>query len=93
MGHGSRPTKTNDNIKSHAGTKEEPLVRWMATPNVVAKESPNMQRTGYGPRAVKTEIYTKGCDGQVSACSERATARGLRRQTTIPRVMSGKAKP
>ena len=53
MGHGLRATKRNDNAKSHARTKKESLVRWMATLNVVAKESPNTQRMGYGLRVAK----------------------------------------
>ena len=39
MSYGPRATKTNDNAESCVGTKKKPLVRWMATPNVVAKES------------------------------------------------------
>ena len=64
----------------------------MATPNVVTKESHGTQQTSYGPRAVKTDDDAEGHVGLVLAHSERATVRGLRRRTIIPRVMSGEAK-
>ena len=63
MGYSPRATKTDDNAESHIGTKKEPLVRWMATPNIVTKESPVMQRTGYGLKAVKTDGDTEGSAG------------------------------
>ena len=77
MSYGLRATKIDDNAKSRARIAE-PLVRWMAQPNVVTKESPNMQQMGYGLRAVKTDGDAKGCAGQVSTCNEWATVRGLR---------------
>ena len=74
MDHSPRAMKTDGNTESCAGTKKEPLVRRMATPNVVTKESPDTQQTGYGlkvvkkdddtadgpePRAMKTNVYTE----------------------------------
>ena len=56
-------TKIDDNTESHAGTKKDPLVRRMATPNVVTKESPDMQQTGYSLRAAKTNGDAEGRAG------------------------------
>ena len=92
MGYGPRATKTDGNTESPTRTKEEPLVQRMAKPNVVTKESPNMQQTSYGPRATKTNGDTEGHAGQVSACSGWATIRGIQRQTAILSIVSGKAK-
>ena len=72
MGHGPRATKTDGNAESHVKMKKEPLVQRMATPNVVAKESPNTQWMGYGLKAVKIDDDTEGRAGQVSARSKRA---------------------
>ena len=77
MGYSLRATKTDSITESYAGTKKEPLVRWMATPNVSTKESLDTQRTGYGLRVTKTDGDTEGRAGQVLACSKRATVRGL----------------
>ena len=68
-------------------------MRRMAKPNVVTKESLDMQRMGYDPRVAKTDGDAEGHVRQVSARSKQATIRGLQRRTTIPRVVLGKAKP
>ena len=69
IGYSARGTKTDGNIESHAGTKKEPLVRWMAMPNVVTKESPDMQQMGYSLRTTKIDSDAEGRAGQVLARS------------------------
>ena len=73
MGHSLRVTKTDDNVDSCAGTKKKSLMRRMATPNVVTKDNPDMQRMGYSLKATKTDGDTKGRARQVPAPSRRAT--------------------
>ena len=53
--------------------KKELLVRQMATPNVTTKKNPDTQRTGYGPKAAKTDSDAKGRAREASARSGRAT--------------------
>ena len=45
----------------------------MATPNVITKGSPNMQRTGYGLRLAKIDGDAKGRVRQVSVLKKWAT--------------------
>ena len=52
--------KMDGNAESHTGMKKELLVRRMATPNVTTKKNPDTQRTGYGPKAAKTDSDAKG---------------------------------
>ena len=63
MGHGPRATKTDGNAESRARTKKEPLVRQMATPNIIAKESPDMHWMGYGLMASKMDGDVEGHAG------------------------------
>ena len=93
MGHGQKAMKIDGNVESHAGTKKNHLVRWMAMPNILTNESPDTQKTCYGLRVAKMDADTQGCAGQVLACSRWATVLGLRRRMAISRVMSGEAKP
>ena len=69
MGYSLRATKTDDNAESRVGMKKEPLVRWMAMPNVVTKESPDMQQMGYSLRTAKIHSDAEGRAGQVLARS------------------------
>ena len=93
MSYDSKATKTEDNVESHAGMKKEPLVRWMAKPNVVTKESPDTQQTSYGLRAVTTGGEAESRARQAPLRNKRAIVQGLQRQTVIPRVRTGEAKP
>ena len=65
--------KTNGNVESRVETKKEPLMRWMAMPNVVTKESPDTQQTGHDPRAAKMDGDAERRAGQVPTCSGWAT--------------------
>ena len=72
MDYGLRVMKIDGNVKSRARTKKEPLVRWIAMPNVVTKESPDTQWAGYGLRATTTDDEAETHARQVLAHSRRA---------------------